>query len=100
MCARNVSLEHVSLWVQIWGVPFDMLSPKVAAEIGGRLGHVDDLKSRKQRDDQSLFLRVRVALPIAQPLQRGGFLVGLGGEQTWVLKWAVCGLNYQAQLFF
>lgn len=83
MCAGNVSFEHASLWVQIWGAPFEMLSLKVAAEIGGRLGQVEEVESRKQRDDQSLFLRVRVAIPIAKPLRRGGFLVGTRGERTW-----------------
>lgn len=33
--------------------------------------------------DQGLFLHVRVALPIAHPLRRGGFLVGSRGERTW-----------------
>ncbi|XP_050259813.1 uncharacterized protein LOC126704863 [Quercus robur] len=33
MSANNVALEHASLWVQIWGVSFDMMSPKVAAEV-------------------------------------------------------------------
>lgn len=60
-----------------------MLSSKVAAEIGGRLGHVEEVESRKLRDDQNLFLRVCLALPIAQPTRRGGFLVSSEGEQTW-----------------
>ena len=27
MTASNVKLDHASLWVQIWGAPFDMVSP-------------------------------------------------------------------------
>ena len=30
MTAENVRFESVSLWIQIWGAPFDMVSPKVA----------------------------------------------------------------------
>lgn len=34
--ARNVSLDYASLWIQIWDAPFDMVSPTVAKEVGGR----------------------------------------------------------------
>ena len=34
MNASNVTLDHASLWVQIWGAPFDMVSPQMATEIG------------------------------------------------------------------
>ena len=34
MNASNVTLDHASLCVQIWGAPFDMVSPQVAIEIG------------------------------------------------------------------
>ena len=44
MTAANVKFDSVVLWVQIWGVPFDMFSPKVAAEIGSRLGEVVEVE--------------------------------------------------------
>ena len=44
MSANNVVLEHASLWVQIWRVPFDMMSPKVASEVGNKLGVVEDVE--------------------------------------------------------
>lgn len=44
MSANNVVLEHASLWVQIWGVPFDMMSPKVVEEIGKKMGEVEDVE--------------------------------------------------------
>lgn len=84
MSATNVVLEHASLWVQIWGVPFDMLSPNVATEVGNRMGVVEDVESRRRTDDQIFFLRVRVALPISKPLRRGGFLLGSDGKRHWV----------------
>ena len=43
MTAANVKFDSVALWVHIWGAPFDMLSPKVAEEIGGRLGKVEEV---------------------------------------------------------
>lgn len=44
MSANNVVLEHASLWVQIWGVPFDMMSPNVATEVGNKMGDVVDVE--------------------------------------------------------
>ena len=64
MTASNVKLECASLWVQIWGAPFDTLSAKVATEVGSRLGTVDDVESRQRQDMQNFFMRVRIALPI------------------------------------
>ena len=34
MTASNVKFDSLSLWVQIWGAPFNMFSPKVAMEVG------------------------------------------------------------------
>jgi len=33
----NIKLEHASLWIQIWGAPFDMVSPQIVREVGNRL---------------------------------------------------------------
>lgn len=64
MTATNLKFESMALCVQTWGVPFDMASPKVVAEIGGRLGEV--------------------ALPTAKPLRRGAYLSGTDGQHTWI----------------
>ena len=50
MSAANVVLDRVSLWVQIWGAPFDMVSPQVAAKIGGRIGAVEEVDKRRSND--------------------------------------------------
>ena len=80
MSANNVVLEHASLWVQIWGVPFDMMSPNVATEVGNKMGVVEDVECRRRMDEQNFFLRVKVVLPISKPLWRGGFLLGSDGK--------------------
>lgn len=46
MTARNVKFNSVALWVQIWGASFEMASLTVAAEIGSRLGQVEEVKKR------------------------------------------------------
>ena len=47
MTAENVRFESVALWIQIWGAPFDMVSPKVATEVGSRLGEVEEVEKRR-----------------------------------------------------
>ena len=84
MSSKNVVLEHASMWIQIWGVPFEMMATKVALEIGNKMGVVEDVERRRRSEEQNLFLRVRVALPISKPIRRGGFLMGLDGNRHWV----------------
>ena len=43
MTAKDVKFNVVGLWVQIWGVPFDMVCPQVAREVGSRLGMVEEV---------------------------------------------------------
>ena len=61
-----------------------MVSPQVAKEVGSRLGEVEEVEWRKKQDDFSMFMRVRVALPISKPIRRGGFIAGSDGGKSWV----------------
>ena len=69
--------------MQIWDAPFDMACPRVAREVGNRLGAVEKVERRQRQDQQNLFMRVKVAIPISKPLRRGGYLVGSDGEKVW-----------------
>ncbi|XP_030936468.1 uncharacterized protein LOC115961671 [Quercus lobata] len=84
MTASNVKLDHASLWIQIWGAPFDMVSSQVAAAVGSRLGMVEDVEKQRGHDTPNYFMRVRVAIPVSKPLRRGGFIEDSDGERTWV----------------
>ena len=82
MTARNVKFDLVSLWVQIWGAPFDMTSPTVATAVGSRLGVVKDVEKRQKQEAQNLFVRMRVFISISKPIQRGGFIAGSDGVRS------------------
>ena len=73
MIAKNVKFDSITLWVQIWGAPFDMVCPQVATEVGGRLGMVVEVERRRRQDMQNLFMRVKMALPIQSPSNVGFF---------------------------
>ena len=84
MTVENIELEHASLWIQIWGAPFDMVSPQVVKEVGSRLGIVEEVEWKQRHDDPNFFMRVKVALPIGKPLRRGSFIAGSDGIRTCV----------------
>ena len=84
MIARNVKFESMSLWVQIWDALFDMVSPKVATEVGSRLGVVVEVEKRQKLEAQCLFMRVWVSIPILKPIRRGGFVTGSDGTHHWI----------------
>ena len=84
MTVSNVKFEMTSLWVQIWGAPFDMVSPSMAEKVGSRLGAVEEVERRLKQEAQNLFMRVKVSFPISKPIRRGGFIAGSDGIRSWV----------------
>ena len=74
MTTDNVRFDSVALWVQIWGTPFDLVSPKITETEGSRLGSVVEVEKKEKSEGQSYFMRVKVAILIAKPIRRGAFL--------------------------
>ena len=52
------------MWVQVWGLPFDLLVEEVSRDIGNDLGKVLDVDLKAFLSDQARFTRVRVELPL------------------------------------
>ena len=48
MIADNVKFDLLSLWVQIWGAPFDLVSPKIAEAVGSRLGSMVEVEKKQK----------------------------------------------------
>ena len=48
MIADNVKFDLLSLWVQIWGAPFDLVSPKIVEAVGSRLGSVVEVEKKQK----------------------------------------------------
>ena len=64
MAATNVKFESISLWVQIWGAPFDLRTSQVAEEVGNRLGRVLEVEKQRNNESQNFFMQVKVAIPL------------------------------------
>ena len=67
--------------VQIWGAPFDLVSPKIAEAMGSKLGSVVKVEKKKKPEGQSYFMRIKVVIPLVKPIRRGAFLAGSEGTR-------------------
>ena len=81
------------MWVQVLGLPFDLLSEEVGKDIGNGLGKVVEvdlkafssyqacfLRVRVELPLEARFLRVRVELPLDKLLRRGGVVASPKGD--------------------
>jgi hypothetical protein len=84
MHAFNAKFDHIHLWVQLWGLPFDLMSKHVVQEIGDRMGACVKIDERPWSSDQARFMRIRVELEIQKPLRQGGMVIIPKANQTWV----------------
>lgn len=80
----NITFTHTPLWVQVWGLPFELLSENTGKEIGCRIRKFLEVDKRSWQSEQAKFMRVRVELQIYKPLRRGGYLTSKDGERTWL----------------
>ena len=81
MIANNISFTHSPFWLQIWGLPFDMMSEKIGRDIGNNIGNFMATDSRSWSSDQVKFMRIRVNIPLDQPPRRCGVVASPEGEK-------------------
>jgi hypothetical protein len=63
-----VPLNHIDFWVQIHGLPFGFIQPKVGQGIGSFLG---TLKAYDERNTiHSSYMRIKVAIDVTVPLKK------------------------------
>ena len=69
MCiASTVTFNSVPLWVQLCGLPFDLISEEACRDIDGGLGKVMEVDNKAFSSEQARFVRVRVEIPLDKPL--------------------------------
>ncbi|KAL0015264.1 hypothetical protein SO802_002333 [Lithocarpus litseifolius] len=84
MNASTIKFTHFLLWVQVWGLPFELFSDDVATDIGKGIGKVVEVDCKGVAADQAKFLRIRVEVPLDKPLRRGSKIKVPDGEVIWV----------------
>ena len=84
MMAFSVTFHHAPFWVQVWGLPFDLITEQTGWDIGKAIGRVLDVDSKAIVSDQARFLRVRVELPLDKPIRRGAPVLSPEGNKVMV----------------
>ena len=82
MMARIVAFKHIPLWVQVWGLPFDLISEEASKDIGGGLGKMVEIDNKVFSSKQACFVRIWVELPIDKLLHRSAVVVNLEGDKV------------------
>ena len=72
MNAFSVTLTHAQFWVQVWGLPFDLMTLKIRTLVRNSMGRCLQVDGRIEQSEQARFLCVKVELPLYKPLRRGG----------------------------
>ncbi|XP_030970537.1 uncharacterized protein LOC115990909 [Quercus lobata] len=101
MTTNSVIFSALPIWVQVWGLPFDLMNEEAGSENGKGLGHVVEVDKKTFLSDQAHFIRIRVELPLEKPIRRGGWVANPKGDQVRVgFKYErLVGLCYQCGRF-
>jgi hypothetical protein len=78
-----MDFSHTPIWMQIHDLPLDCMSRGVGYKIGGSLGKVEDVAISEDDVGWGKYLRIRVAINLYKPLERGRILK-LNGKSFWV----------------
>ena len=84
MTAFSVTFHHAPFWVQVWGLPFDLITEQMGWDIGKAIGRVLDVDSKAIVSNQARFLRVHVELPLDKSIRRGAPVLSLKGDKVMV----------------
>lgn len=71
MIATSVTFSILPIWVQLWGLPFDLINEEAGWEIGKGLGYVVEVDNKTFISDQARFIRIRVELPLKNHFGEG-----------------------------
>nr|POF18754.1 hypothetical protein CFP56_59888 [Quercus suber] len=80
----SVTFTKQPLWIQVWGLPFDLINEDAGIDIGRSIGELVELDCKSFNLNQARFLQIQVEVPLDKPLQRGGPVISPEGEMTCV----------------
>ena len=78
----TVDFKYVPIWVQVWGLPFDLINEDAGKDIGGGIERVLEVDCNAIAVDQARFLRIRVELPLDKPIWRGAPMLSSEGVKV------------------
>lgn len=84
MTAKSMSFLVIPIWVQVWGLPFDLIYEEAGLDIGKGLGRVVEVDSKAIASEQARFLRIHIEIPLNKPLRKGAPIVSSDGGKVFV----------------
>lgn len=84
MTAFSVKFLSIPIWVQVWGLPFDLFNEEEGKDIWDEIGKVVVVNCKAMTSDQACLLRIRVGLLLDKPLRRGAPILSLEGDKVQV----------------
>ncbi|KAL0007688.1 hypothetical protein SO802_009190 [Lithocarpus litseifolius] len=84
MTAFSVNFQTVPMWVQVWGLPFDLIIKEAGRDIGQGIGRVIEVDCKAIASGEARFLRVRVDVPLDKPIRGGAPVLSPEGDKVWV----------------
>lgn len=79
-----VEFKSIEFWVQVWGLPFQFITPVIGESIGNKMGEFLGVDGRALAAERGKFIRIRVRLPLNRPIKRGSNIVLGQGNRCWV----------------
>ena len=84
MVPKEIKLQWVPFWVQMFNLPPKSMTREVGYEIGSKLGKVIDVDVAEKGVQWGNFLRVRIHFNATRKLIRGKKVSIKGGESRWI----------------
>ena len=82
MTAFSINFSYIPIWVQVWGLPFDLINEEAGRDIGSGIGWVANVDCKAIPSDQACFLRVQVKMPLNKPIQRRAPVINPKGDRV------------------
>lgn len=79
MSVKSVTFSKQPFWIEVWGLPFDLINKETGSDICRSIGELVEVAYKAFNSDQSKFLRIRVKVPLDKSIRRGGSVISSEG---------------------
>ncbi|XVF71961.1 hypothetical protein PTKIN_Ptkin12aG0082300 [Pterospermum kingtungense] len=79
MFPEKVNMNWCPFWVQVHGLPLDLMNEKIGIVIGETIGEIMEVETDWEQQAWGRWLRIRVNIDVSKPLKRGSKITRTGG---------------------